>query len=84
VVAGGVRHDVGLSEDQDLAVIDKRVRPVANETIARRDRRYLLGSLERPNAPRAIIAERARARAAERRRQKTETFGRGLGTDTAD
>jgi hypothetical protein len=40
VVAGGVPHDVGLSEHQDLAVIDKRVRPVANETIARRNRPF--------------------------------------------
>jgi hypothetical protein len=39
-IAGGVRHDVGHSEHEDLAVIDGRVRPVANEPIARRDRPF--------------------------------------------
>ena len=47
-------------------------------------------SLERPNAPRSIVAERAPRSArpseggGERRGQTTETFGRGLGTESGD
>jgi hypothetical protein len=37
-VAGGVRHDVGDSGHEDLAVIDESVRPMANESITRRNR----------------------------------------------
>jgi hypothetical protein len=37
-VAGGVRHDVGESGHEDLAVIDEIVRPMANEPITRRNR----------------------------------------------
>ena len=37
-VAGGVRHDVGKSGNENLAVIDEIVRPMANEPITRRNR----------------------------------------------